>query len=377
MARRLYSIISGTGSYVPNKIIPNSYFEKHEFFDEKKRKIEKPIHETIANLHQITGIKERRYAPENLCTSDMGYIAAKKAILSAGIDKESLDLIIFAHNFGDLNIGTNRTNQLPSLAARVKNRLKIKNPYCVAKDVIFGCPGWVEGIIQANDLIQLGKIEKALIIAGETLSRISDPFDRDIMIYADGAGAAVVEAVISEKPVGILSDVTVTHTMKEAYYLYMDESNNPLYRRNDTYMKMKGKKIYMYALQNVPKVVKESLEKAKVKFTHVSKVLIHQANEKMDKKILENLFNLCNHYKDKNIFQKIIKYFKQPEKIPYDVMPMTISFLGNNSVATVPILLDFLLKEKLNGHNINSGDIMVFASVGAGMSINSIVYRLP
>lgn len=377
MAKRLFSIFTGTGSYIPNKVIQNSYFENNEFYDEKRKKIEKPIRETIASLYEITGIKERRYAPDNLQTSDMGYIAAKKAIDSAEIDKESLDLIIFTHNFGDLNPGTNRINQMPSLAAKVKNKLKIKNPYCVAKDIIFGCPGWIEGVIHANDLIQLGKIKKALIIAGETLSRISDPYDRDTMIYADGAGAAVIESVASDKPVGILSDVTVTHTLKEAYFLYMDESFNPKYRRNDSFMKMKGKKIYLYALQNVPKVVKESLEKARVKFTHVNKLLIHQANEKMDKKILEHLFNLCNHHEKNNIFRKIIDYFKQPDKVPYDIMPMTISFLGNNSVATVPILLDLLYKEKLDGHCINSGEIMVLASVGAGMNINSVVYKMP
>ncbi|MBN2534008.1 MAG: ketoacyl-ACP synthase III [Spirochaetales bacterium] len=377
MAKRLYSIITGTGSYVPKKVIKNSYFEKNEFYDEKRQKIEKPIKDTIDSLYEITGIKERRYAPDKLQTSHMGYIAAKKAIDAAQIDKETLDLIIFTHNFGDLVPGMNRIDQMPTMASRVKKRLKIENPYCVAKDIIFGCPGWIEGLIHANDLIQLGKIKKALVIAGETLSRISDPHDRDTMIYADGAGAAVIEATMSNKPVGVLSDVTVTHTLIEAFYLYMEESYNPGYQQPDLFMKMKGKKIYLYALQNVPKIVKESLDKAGLKFSHVKKLLIHQANEKMDRKILDKLFNLYNHKKETTIFHKITDPVKQPEKVSYDVMPMTISYLGNNSAATVPVLLDLLYRKKLNGHSVHSGDVLVFAAVGAGMSINSVVYKLP
>ena len=123
---------------------------------------------------------------------------------------------------------------------------------------------------------------------------------------------------------------------------------------------MHGHEVYKYAVKKVPEVVKQSLEKAGLILSDVKKVLIHQANQKMDEAILKGLFKL---FKTKNI--------------PEHIMPMTISWLGNSSVATLPTLFDLLQKGKLDNHKLHSGDIVVFASVGAGMNINSMVYRMP
>ena len=122
---------------------------------------------------------------------------------------------------------------------------------------------------------------------------------------------------------------------------------------------MSGHEIYKYAVKTVPKVVKQSLDKAGFTLSDVKKVLIHQANQKMDEAILEKLFKLY-----------------QIKHIPEDIMPMTISWLGNSSVATLPTILDLLQKGKLDNHKLRSGDIVVFASVGAGMNINAMVYRM-
>jgi 3-oxoacyl-[acyl-carrier-protein] synthase-3 len=124
-------------------------------------------------------------------------------------------------------------------------------------------------------------------------------------------------------------------------------------------MKMRGHEIYKYAIKLVPEVVKESLEKAGLNLTDVKKILIHQANEKMDEAILKRLFKLY-----------------EINTIPEDVMPMTISWLGNSSVATLPTLLDFLKRGQLENHRLERGDNIVFASVGAGMNINAMVYRM-
>ena len=129
-------------------------------------------------------------------------VAAKKAIDNAGIDKETLDYIIVAHNYGDVKHGSVQSDTVPSIATRVKHNLKIQNPTCVGYDVLFGCPGWVEGMIQAYAFIKAGIAKKCLVIGAEALSRVVDPHDRDSMIYSDGAGAAVVE--ISEEAGGIL-----------------------------------------------------------------------------------------------------------------------------------------------------------------------------
>ena len=138
----------------------------------------------------------------------MAFFAAEKAIADSKIDPETLDYIIFAHNFGNVKQGAIQGDAVPSLAARVKQKLRIKNPKCVAYDVLFGCPGWVEGVIQASAFIKAGMAKKCLVIGAETLSRVVDAHDRDSMIYSDGAGATIIEA--SNEEGGILNHTSAT-----------------------------------------------------------------------------------------------------------------------------------------------------------------------
>jgi len=359
MEKKLYAVIVGTGSYVPTRRVLNSDFLGRTFFDGNGEKLKKSNQETIDKLAEITGIKERRHVADNQVASDIAYLAADDALKSSGIDKESLDYIIVAHNFGDVRFGNVRSDFVPSLASRVKHKLAIANPRTVCYDLPFGCPGWLQGIIQADYYLKSGDCKRVMVIGAETLSRISDPHDRDSMIYADGAGATILEAVASDSPLGILSHAARSDTIEHAYMLWMGKSCDPQYPGDELYLKMDGHKLYEYALKTVPLVVKESLEKAGLPITEIRKVLIHQANEKMDEAILKRLFKISGgEYK--------------PE-----VMPMTISWLGNSSVATLPTLLDLIQKGKMNDHKLESGTAVVFASVGAGMNINSVVYRLP
>jgi len=360
MEKKLYSVITGTGSYVPVKRVSNADFLDKVFFDASGEKLKKSNQETIGKLSEITGIRERCYAADDQTTSDLGYLAAEDAIRSAGIDRETLDYIIVAHNFGDVRLGNVRSDFVPSLATRVKHKLGIVNPKTVAYDLAFGCPGWLQGVIQADYYLKSGDCKRILVIGAEALSRISDPNDRDSMIYADGAGATIIEAVSSAKPVGILAHAVRTDSINHAYMLWMGKSFDPQHQGDELYLKMDGHKLYEYALKTVPLVVKESLEKAGLPIGEIKKVLIHQANEKMDEAIVKRLFKICNGGEYK------------PE-----IMPMIISWLGNSSVATVPTLLDLVLKGKLDDHEIKSGSAIVFASVGAGMNINSVVYRMP
>ena len=101
----------------------------------------------------------------------IGIEAARRAVADAGIDVESLDYIIFAHNFGDVRFASNHLDMLPALASRVKHALGIVNPNCVAYDMLFGCPGWIEAVIQANLFIKAGAAQHCLVIGSETLSR--------------------------------------------------------------------------------------------------------------------------------------------------------------------------------------------------------------
>ncbi len=401
---KIYSVVTGTGRYVPTRGIKNEDFLNTKFYDTYDSIFDRPNQEIIDKFLEITTIAERRYVPDDLLTSDIAFFAAEKAVAMAGIDKESLDYIIVAHNFGDIKSGSNRTDNVPSLAARVKHKLDIENPFTVAYDVLFGCPGWLQAFIQADYFIRSGDAKRILVIGADVLSRISDPHDRDSMLYADGAGAVILEACESATPVGILGHVTRSDTKIYLNMLHMGKSfkssgafdaiSSTTLDYNNLYLKMNGRRLYQYALQTVPLAIKAALDKCGVDIREVSKVLIHQANGKMDEAILKRLYALYDI-----------------AEIPDNVMPMSISYLGNSSVATLPTLLDLIMRDNLshlgetfgddisedsdesaggtasnetldtpnldisNNHSIKKGDKIVFASVGAGMNINALVYK--
>ena len=350
------SIITGTGCYIPTLKIENSYFLNNEFYNSSHEKQTKTNKDIITTFQDITCIRERRWITSDLVTSDIAYMAAKEAL--NGDDGEDLDFIIVAHNYGDIKAGSVRVDICPSIAARVKHLLGISNPYTVAYDVPFGCPGWIHGMTIADYYIKSGEVKKIMVIGADTLSRVTDPHDMDSMIFADGAGAVIVEP--TDEKAGILSHVTRSDTKDDIFLIYNAQSYCPDMPKNKIYLKMHGHQVFKYALRYVPQVVKQSLDKAGLSITDVKKVLIHQANEKMDRSIIKNIFKL---YKMNDV--------------PEDVMPMTIAWLGNSSVATVPTMFDLIQKGKLEDHRLESGDIIVLASVGAGMNINSMVYRMP
>ena len=347
--------ITGTGSYIPKEITSNKDFVNHDFYNEDGTSFTHQNDVIIEKFKAITGISERRYAQEKYSTSDIASFAAQKAIDYAKIDPETLDYIIVAHNYGDVKYGSNQSDTVPSLASRVKSKLQIKNPSCVAYDLIFGCPGWLEAMIQANAFIKAGIAKRCLVIGAETLSRVTDPHDRDSMIYSDGAGATIIEH--TEDTDGIISHATATHAIEEANYIYFGNSNNLEDQDPRKYIKMNGRKIYNFALTNVPKAMKSCLEDSGYDIKDLKKILIHQANEKMDEAIVKRFYGLYDM------------------QAPQDIMPMTINTLGNSSVATVPTLYDLIVNNNMEGHSIKKGDLIMFASVGAGMNINAMVYK--
>jgi 3-oxoacyl-[acyl-carrier-protein] synthase-3 len=157
---------------------------------------------------------------------------------------------------------------------------------------------------------------------------------------------------------GILSMSHQSHTLEETYYLYFGESFKEGYSPETRYIKMLGRKIYEFALIHVPLAMKDCLDKSGVNISEVKKVFLHQANGKMDDAIIDRFYKLYD------------------KEMPKDVMPMTIHYLGNSSVATVPTLFDLVRKGDFEGQNIQKGDVVIFASVGAGMNINAITYRV-
>ena len=353
------TIISGTGSYIPSIVKTNKDFINNSFYGENGELINTPNEEIVEKFKDITGIYERRYATQEMNTSEMATAASKLAIKDAGIDPESIDQIIVAHNFGNVLPGTIQTDTIPAIASRVKHQLGIVNPSCVAYDILFGCPGWIQGVIQADSFIKSGLAKRCLVIGAETLSRVVDPHDRDSMIFSDGAGACIVEAAPEKSNSGILSASVQSHCTDETYFLYLGKSYHPEANEETRYIKMKGRKVYEYAIKNVPLAMKECIEKAGIDIKDVKKFFLHQANEKMDEGFIKALFKLYG-----------------TREVPENIMPMSIHDLGNSSVATIPTLYDMVKHGKYPEHQLHQGDIVIFASVGAGMNINAICYRV-
>lgn len=355
----LRSVITGTGSYIPPFIQSNKDFSTQVFYADNHLPLTTAPDEVVEKFKQITGIHERRYTTDDLNASDIGSLAARQAIIDSKIDPEQIDQIIVAQNFGNVLKNTIQTDAVPTIANRIKHDLGIRNPNCVAYDILFGCPGWVQGMIQADAFFKAGIAKKALVIGTETLSRVIDMHDRDSMIFSDGAGAAILEykEVAKDGP-GILSHSVQSFSFEEIEHINMGKSYYPESDPSIRFIKMKGRKVYEFAMKNVPAAMKDCLEKSSIDIADLKKVFLHQANEKMDEGIINRLYKLYG--------------INDPCK---SIMPMSVHWLGNSSVATVPTLYDLVRKGKVDDHNLNPGDVILFASVGAGMNINAVSYR--
>ena len=223
--------------------------------------------------------------------------------------------------------------------------------------MIFGCPGWLESSIQAKAFIESGIAKRCLVIGTETLSRVVDSHDRDSMIYSDGAGATIYEKT-DEENTGILSHESATFTQNESHFIFFGETNKSNVSDRTGYIKMYGRKIYNFALSNVPNAMKTCLDNSGKDIAQLKKIFIHQANEKMDEAIV----------------QRFYKLYGLP--VPDKVMPMSIDKLGNSSVATIPTLYDLFLQGHFENQSLEKGDIIMFASVGAGMNVNAMTYQV-
>jgi 3-oxoacyl-[acyl-carrier-protein] synthase-3 len=361
------SIITGSGSYIPEIVVKNSDFLGNEFYSEDGALLDKPSREIVEKFSKITGILERRYAGIGISASDMAAKASELAIVNSGINRESIDQLIVAHNFGDMEDAQSYTNIVPSLASRVKKQLGIQNPACIPYDVIFGCPGWLQGVIHADAFFKAGIAKSALVVGTDTLSRVIDKHDRDGMIFSDGAGACVLEyRETATAEMGILSANVRSDcgeeldfiTMNDTYKLSDRLDRQPILAAADQrYIKMRGRKVYEYALRHVPTAMKDCFDASGCDIRDLKVIFIHQANEKMDEAIVKSFYGLYGI-----------------TDMPANVMPMCIQWLGNSSVATIPTLLDLVRKEQMDGFRLNKGDIILFASVGAGMNINAVCY---
>lgn len=356
-----YAVIIGSGSYIPELIIKKDHFVNNLFYDDNKKKIETSIEKIIDKFIEITEIRERRYLSKKLMNSDMAKIAGEKALLDSGVDREILDYIIVAHNSSDISYENKEINLIPSFSIRVKNKLKIKSSKCKAYDMIYGCSGWIEAVILASQFINNNVAKTILVIGSDNLSRLLDPHDRNSMIFSDGAGAIVLQAKKHDKSIGIINHMSICDSNKEINFIMSNYlSLNSKYSNSTINIKMKGKKVYEYAIKKVPMIIKNILDKSKLHLKDINMALLHQANAKMDKAIIQRLFKLYNL-----------------NNIPHNFTPMTVQYLGNTSVATIPTMYDLISKGNIKGFKFISGNIILFAAVGSGMCVNVILYKIP
>lgn len=350
------SKIIGTGAYVPTEVVGNDFFLKNKFYIDDHTRIDQSVETIIRKFKAITGIEQRRYARKDITTSDMGASAAREAISNAGIDPESIDLIIVAHNYGEMRYNGGPRDMVPSVASRIKSKLGIENIHCIPYDIIFGCPGWIQGLIQADMAIRCGDARTCLVIGAETLSRVLDDSDRDSMIFSDGAGACVVQAS-QDQSSGIIKVGARSDTGAELDFISSAGQNSGVVEEA-RFIKMKGRKVYEYALKYVPQAMKECFDQSGENIADLKMIFLHQANDKMDEAIVTRFLELYGI-----------------NELPENIMPMNISHMGNSSVATVPTLLNQVLNGQIGSFQVQEGDLIMFASVGAGMNINAVTYR--
>jgi 3-oxoacyl-[acyl-carrier-protein] synthase-3 len=349
-------VIAGTGSALPDNIVKNDAFSQHHFYEKTGQKSERTGAEMAAKLESITGIRERRYIRDEDDSVPLMALAAAHALEDAGMQANDLQGIIVAHNAGNMLAKGHGFHPVPNLAAHLKHALAISKYEFFAYDILFGCPGWIQAVIQAQQTM-LQEAGPILVVGLEVASRMLDPHDPDSMILADGCGACVLNVKHTEQE-GILAHSTFSHAQDDLNSIYLGASCMPGLEGH-SYFKMNGRAVYKYATQWVPQVIKKALEKAGKDIEEVDIFLFHQANAKMLEAITQNIAALYN----------------LPQLSFAGKVPATIAFLGNTSVATIPTMLDLIRKNQLAGYQIKKGQLAVMASVGAGMHCNALVYQ--
>lgn len=322
------AIITGTGHYVPEKILTNNDLEKMVDTSDKW-------------ITTRTGIKERRIAKKNETTSVLATEAACRALDSAGISSEDIDLILVATATPDM--------LFPSVACLVQNQIGAVN--AAAFDIEAGCTGFIYVLTIAQQFIMTDFYSKILVIGAETLSKITDYTDRNTCIlFGDGAGAVVLEK--GEKGKGILTahlgaDGTGAKLLRIPGGGSLHPASIDTVQKKMHYTKMDGKEVFKFAARNMASSTIKSLNKVNMRVEDIDYLIPHQANIR----IIENAAKRLNLEKEK-IYVNIDKY-------------------GNMSSASIPVALD----EAVKGHFIKKGDIIAFAGFGAGLTWGSMVMK--
>ncbi|SFN68829.1 3-oxoacyl-[acyl-carrier-protein] synthase-3 [Cohaesibacter marisflavi] len=319
------SVIVGSGSYLPKKIVTNEDLAK--FVDTSDEWI-----------RQRTGIEQRHIAEEGEFTSELGYKAAIEAIKSAGIDAQEIDLIICATATPD--------NTFPATSVAIQNMLEIHHG--AAFDLQAVCSGFVFALSTADMYLRCGKAKTALVIGAETFSRILDFEDRTTcVLFGDGAGAVILKA---EEGEGEISDrgILTSHLRSDGRHkekLFVD--GGPSTTQTTGHLRMEGKEVFKHAVGMITDVITDAFKATGMTADDLDWFVPHQAN----KRIIDASARKLNI---------------APEKVV-----MTVNLHGNTSAASIPLALDTAAKDG----RLKKGDVILLEAMGGGFTWGSVLLR--
>jgi len=329
MSGQRRSVILGTGSEIPSKVVTNA-------------DLEKILDTTDEWITVRTGIKQRRVLEDGKGNADMAFQAAKRALEDAGVEAKELDAIIMGTVTADY--------PFPSSACVLEHKLGARHTFSF--DVNAACSGFLNALAVADSFVRNGAIRNALVVGSDALSRLMNWRDRGTCIlFGDAAGAVVLGASESGNR-GILSTKLRTDgSYVKTLYVPAGGSLKPArletVQKNEHTIVMNGKEVFKVAVRAMEEISRQALEEAKVSIDEVALVIPHQANRRIIVALAERL------------------------RLPMERIMINLDKYGNTSAASVPVALD----EARRSHRIQEGDVVLLTAFGAGFSWGAAVVR--
>ena len=321
----LRSVVLGCGSYLPSRVLSNA-------------DLSRMVDTSDEWIMQRTGIRERRIAAEGETTSDMALAAARSALAAAGVDAQSIDLVVLATSTPD--------NTFPASAVSVQAGLGITHG--AAFDLQAVCSGFVFALATVDGLIKTGGFKRALVIGSETFSRILDWQDRTTcVLFGDGAGAVVIEAQMQP---GTRTDrgILTSHLRSDGRYkskLYVD--GGPSSTKTVGHLRMEGRAVFKHAVAMVSDVIEDAFKATGYTAKDIDWFVPHQAN----KRIIDDTAK---------------KLGLAPEKVI-----LTVDRHGNTSAASIPLALSVGIADG----RIKHGDLVMLEAMGGGFTWGAMLVR--
>ncbi len=319
-----YSKITGTGRYLPERVLSN--------FD-----LEKMVDTSDEWIRTRTGVERRHLCAEDETTSDMCIEAAKVAIEDAGIDVSDIDLVVVGTTTPDLIF--------PNIATLIQHRLGI--PACTAFSIEAACTGFIYALTTADKFIKAGETKCALVIGAECITKLVDWNDRNTcVLFGDGAGAVIVKP--SDEPGIISCHLGADGQYKELLY-YPVGASKDLYKAgtDEVAISMKGNEVFKVAVKTLGNVASVALETAGIDKSELDWLIPHQAN------------------------MRIIQATAKRLGLPLDKVILTVQDHGNTSAASVPMALDVGVRDG----RIQRGQLVLMEAFGGGFTWGSVLMR--